>query len=317
MLRDGAEVLEPVKWVGQSHVDLPNYPCPEDAAPIRFRKDSIADNQPHSDLLVSPEHSMIIDGLCVPAKYLVNGATIVSEREHGPFTYHHLELEQHGILFAEGALAESYLDTGNRSWFDNGDGVTDLFPSFTVNGGATRWQTDACAPLARVPEDVAPIWQRLADRAIALGYRLPDPVLLRDADLRLLADGREIRAVSSKDSRALFIVPAGVASVQLVSRFCIPSDRMIAAVRDTRRLGVRVESIIVRTGEDETVIHASHPALSEGWHDLERDGNVMWRWTDGAAIIPWTVTSEPVILTIQCTPAEGYPAQAAQDRRAA
>ena len=34
-------------------------------------------------------------------------------------TYHHVELEQHAILLAEGAPAESYLDTGNRARFAN------------------------------------------------------------------------------------------------------------------------------------------------------------------------------------------------------
>ena len=67
---------------------------------------------------VSPEHCLIIDGLCVRAKLLVNGGSIVSERDRTHVTYYHVELERHGILLAENTPAESYLDTGNRSMFE-------------------------------------------------------------------------------------------------------------------------------------------------------------------------------------------------------
>jgi hypothetical protein len=34
-------------------------------------------------------------------------------------TYFHVELPRHDVVLAEGAAAESYLDTGNRSAFAN------------------------------------------------------------------------------------------------------------------------------------------------------------------------------------------------------
>src|ERR1700755_1002443 len=86
VLRDGVETPEAVKWVGYSYTDLARHAFPEQAAPIRIRR----------NLFLSPEHCLIIDGLCVPVKLLVNGGTIISERNHAPFTYYHVELEQHG-----------------------------------------------------------------------------------------------------------------------------------------------------------------------------------------------------------------------------
>jgi hypothetical protein len=57
---------------------------------------------------------------------LINGATIALAREER-VTYWHVEPESHDVLLAEGLLAESYLDRGNRRGFDNAaDGVVAL-----------------------------------------------------------------------------------------------------------------------------------------------------------------------------------------------
>lgn len=307
VLRGGREVPEPVVWVGHTHIDMARHAHAEKVAPIRVREGALAEHQPARDLMVSPEHCLIIEGLCVPAKLLVNGGSIVSERGHAPFTYYHLELERHGVLVAEGALVESYLDTGNRSFFDNAELPRQLHPVFSVNPSSERWLTDACAPLAQVPDQVEPIWHRLAQRSEAIGYPIPDVQTVNDAAVHVLADGRMIRPVSDDDARHVFMIPAGVTSVSLMSRFCIPSDKMIAAERDTRRVGVRVSWIAIRADGSETIIPADHPGLGEGWNDAERDGTIMWRWTDGAAVIPWQTLTTSGVLTVRCSPVDAYP----------
>jgi antigen 43 len=307
VLRDGHEAVEPVKWIGHTNVDLARHAYPEEAAPIRIRAGALAANEPARDLLVSPEHCMIIDGLCVPAKLLVNGGSISSERDHTPFTYYHLELERHGILVAEGAATESYLDTGNRSAFDNADGPRQLHPRFQVNADAAKWQTDACAPLARGAEQIDPIWSRLAERSEQIGYPIPTLRLTDEADIHLIANGRTLRPVAQNGSRYTFMVPASVSSLSLMSRFCIPADKLVAGQRDTRRLGVRVASITIRSGGAETVLAADHPDLQAGWHSAETDGADLWRWTDGAAAIPMRAGSEASVVTIDCTPVAEYP----------
>jgi len=307
VIRNGQECLEPVKWVGHSYVDLARHAHPEEAAPIRLRKNAIDDSQPVQDLVVSPEHCLVIDGLCVPAKLLVNGGSIVSERDHEPFTYYHLELEQHGILLAENTPTESYLDTGNRSSFDNSPQPRQLHPSFRVNAASTRWTTDACAPLAKVPQDVEPIWRRLAARSVEIGYPIPTVRMNDDAAIRLVADGQVIQPVSDRNSRYVFTIAANVRSVSLLSRFCIPSDKMIPGQRDTRRLGVRVNWIAIRSNDREVVLPADHPFMRDGWNGVERDGRTMWRWTDGAAILPWETITGSAVVTVYCSTAGQYP----------
>ena len=304
--RDGQDVLEPVIWVGKTKIDLSQHAHPELAAPIRVKAGALADNTPTRDLFVSPEHCLILNGCCVPAKLLVNGGSIAREYRTTPFEYYHIELAKHGILIAEGAEAESYLDTGNRAIFGSAEAPRMLHPTFEVNPTSERWTTDACAPLASV-EEVAPIWQMLADRSTSLGYEVLAPSTVEDSDLHILADGLRVDPISDRDSRYVFTIPADVKSVSLASRFCIPADKMVSSVRDTRRLGVSINWIAIRSGDAETILSADHPSLQDGWNDAERNGSSMWRWTDGAATIPWDNVTGPAVVTIRCTPIDQYP----------
>ena len=307
VVRDGELALEPVKWVGYTYIDLARSARREDAAPIRFRRNAVALDQPVRDLIVSPEHCFIIDGLCVPAKLLVNGGSVVRERDHEPFTYYHIELERHSILLSENTATESYLDTGNRSSFDNADEPRQLHPDFSGHFTSARWDSDACAPLAKLPEQIDPIWIRLAERSVAIGYPIPVVQTVEDADIHLVADGQAIRPTSDIDSRYVFMVPAGTKSVSLMSRVCVPADKMIAGQRDQRRLGVAVNWIALRAENAETIIPADHPGLSDGWNSMEQDSQSMWRWTDGAAKIPWENVVGASVVTVRCSPAQSYP----------
>jgi hypothetical protein len=150
-------------------------------------------------------------------------------------------------------------------------------------------------------------WATLAERSVAIGFVIPDVIMVQDADVRIVADGVIIAPTSSRDSRYVFMVPAGVTSVTLASRFCIPSDRMQAAQRDTRRLGVRVNWIAIRSDNAETILSADHPALQDGWNDVEIQDKSIWRWTDGAATIPWENVAGPAVLTVCCTHVDQYP----------
>jgi autotransporter passenger strand-loop-strand repeat protein len=307
VLRDGETVHEPVTWVGSSKINLDHHAHPELAAPVRVKAGALAENTPARDLLLSPEHCLVISGRCIPVKYLVNGGSIAREFPTEPFEYYHVELENHGILIAEGAAAESYLDTGNRASFDNADMPRLLHPTFEVNASSDRWTTDACAPLASVPDEVAPVWEALAERSAALGLEVLPPEMAEDPDLHILADGQRIQPISDRNSRFVFMVPAGTKSVTLGSRFCIPADKMIASLRDTRRLGVRVNWMAIRSETAETVLSADHPGLNDGWNEIEGQGKSIWRWTDGSATIPWENVAGASVLTVCCTTVDQYP----------
>ena len=154
----------PIRWIGRRVLDPLMIDRPRDAWPIRIRKGALTENVPHRDLLVSPDHCMLVQDVLVPAKLLVNGTTIVQEERREPFEYFHIELDCHDVLIAEGMLSESYLDLGNRHMF-LGSGVAQVLP-FRTSGDAGH-----CYP----PHYSGPIYDSvfrlLQKRAAALGYQ--------------------------------------------------------------------------------------------------------------------------------------------------
>lgn len=54
----------------------------------------------------------------VIASSLINGCSIYQDMECHSVEYYHLECKTHCVIFANGVLAETYLDTNNRYVFD-------------------------------------------------------------------------------------------------------------------------------------------------------------------------------------------------------
>ena len=124
-LRAGDPVLTadgrtlPVRWVGRTRVSRISAD-PIRLLPIRITAGALADNIPARDLLLSPGHAVLVDGVLIHAAALVNGTTIL--RDHAApvvFTYYHVELDTHALLLAEGAPAESFLDGAEDMAFTN------------------------------------------------------------------------------------------------------------------------------------------------------------------------------------------------------
>ena len=103
---DGERVARSVKWVGHRTLVLDHYRNAAELAPIRIRRGALGEGMPARDLLVSPSHCMYLDSKLIPAKLLVNGMTIVRDDWIKAPSYHHIQLEQHALLIAEGVEAE-------------------------------------------------------------------------------------------------------------------------------------------------------------------------------------------------------------------
>jgi hypothetical protein len=124
-LREGQRVVmasgetAPVVWLGHHVADCRTHPRAEEVWPIRIAAGAFGDKLPVRDLALSPDHAVLVDGVLVPARYLVNGSSITRQQVE-EVTYWHVELPEHGALLAEGLPCESYLDTGNRAAFEHG-----------------------------------------------------------------------------------------------------------------------------------------------------------------------------------------------------
>ncbi len=126
-LKIGDEVLSqegrsvPVKWIGRQTVHTRFGPA-ERLMPVRFAAGALGNGLPHSDLTVTADHGILVEGVICNAGALVNGSTItrVPLSEMGEtYTVYHVETEEHEIILANGAPAETFIDNVSRRAFDN------------------------------------------------------------------------------------------------------------------------------------------------------------------------------------------------------
>ena len=312
MTRNGPR---PVRWLGFRSIDLARHAAPELVTPIRFRKDSVAPGQPCRDLLLSPDHAIYLDGSLVLARMLVNGGSITRETGAREVVYYHVELDAHDILIANGLPAESYLDTDNRSMFENGGEIVRLHADFG-EGQAAR-EAGSCAPLLIAPADVEPHWRAAASRAAEIGCPLPDAATVTDApDLHILIGGQRIDPISAEGGRYRFELPDCKTPPRLVSRAARPSDEH-PWISDGRLLGVKVRRMTLRCGQKAQNVALDDQLLHAGWWAAEVDDGAPSRWTDGDAALPFLGEG---VLELELAGTMRYPATAGlplQDKWAA
>lgn len=112
---DGRAV--PVKWIGRQTIE--KRLAGQRAQLVRIAAGALGN---HSDLHVTADHGMVLDGYVVNASALVNGHSI----DWVPIgdtpavqTVYHLETEAHNVILANGAQAETFVDAATRENFDN------------------------------------------------------------------------------------------------------------------------------------------------------------------------------------------------------
>ncbi len=164
LTHDGRSV--PVDWLGIQTISL-RFADKMRVLPIRIRAGALRENVPARDLLVSPDHALLVEGALIQAGALVNGTSIVRETNvPATFTYYHVEVEDHSLILAENAPAETFVDNVDRLNFDNWAEHEALYP----NG---KQVNELPYPRAKSHRQV-PVRTRvmLADRAQAIGAEM-------------------------------------------------------------------------------------------------------------------------------------------------
>jgi autotransporter passenger strand-loop-strand repeat protein len=283
-----------VVWLGYRRVDCRHQPKPGDVWPVRVAAGAFGEGLPAHDLWLSPDHAVYVDGVLIPIRHLVNGATITQDAVD-EVMYWHVELPVHDVIFADGLPAESYLDTGNRGAFANGDGPVMLNPDFARH----VWATEACAKLVLDGPKLAAVRRRLRERAEALGFATSD-----DPELKLRIGEAQMPPRLIAGGMYRFAVPRGSKELCFVSRSGIPAEINDVA-RDHRRLGVMVERIVLRRPGWRQEIALDSTAFGDGFYPVEHDDQGVarrddqevartWRWTDGSArlVLPANVARD-------------------------
>ena len=156
---DGRSV--PVRWIGRQTVS--SLFIGELQRPIRIKAGALGENIPCRDLVVSPDHALLINDVLAQAGALVNGTSI--QREKNPpaiFIYYHVELDDHSLIFADGTPAETFIENADRANFDNWAEYVALYP----NGkSGVEMSYPRAKAFRQVPRFIR---QRLAERDAAL-----------------------------------------------------------------------------------------------------------------------------------------------------
>ena len=262
--------LKKVRWIGLRHIDCLRHAKPRDVWPVRVLAGAFGGGLPKRELWLSPDHAVFVGGVLIPVRYLINGRTIVQKRV-AEVTYYHVELATHDVILAEGLPCESYLDTGNRSDFENGNTTIELHPTFArgvwaVLPAVPSW----CWKASGLSRRSAGCW----GHAAALGHAITNEPALTFRDRRRSPvlpadiDGRAPGAFAFRRPRA--------ACAQ--SATWVPAHTR-ADESDTRTLGVAIGNLRF----DGAAIPLDDARLSSGWHAAEPE----WAWTDGDAGWRW------------------------------
>lgn len=136
------ERLAPIVWLGRRHVDCARHPHPEKVWPVVVEAHAFGRGLPRRDLWLSPDHAVYVNECLVPVHRLING-TSIRQVPVPEVIYFHVQLPWHDVVRSEGLPTESFLDTGDRSNFENGGGPIRLHPDFN----ARMWESEGCARL--------------------------------------------------------------------------------------------------------------------------------------------------------------------------
>ena len=125
-LRIGDEVQtlvgrKTIKWIGYNKFTKEEGRAWQDSVlPIRLTRFAIDDHTPYRDLYLSPLHCIFFNEVLIPVMYLINEATIAqgTPSDISAIEYYHIELDTHEVIYAEGALVETF-DGSNRDNFSN------------------------------------------------------------------------------------------------------------------------------------------------------------------------------------------------------
>ena len=137
--------LRPIQWIGRYPVRRsdPSKPWVKDVLPVQIARSALAPDVPHADLYVTEGHCLLVDGVLVPVKMLINGTTITryEAREYDELEYYHIKLESHDIVYAEGAPAETL-------FYVNESAVN--FADYLRRYGTPTTEEARCAPLIHI-----------------------------------------------------------------------------------------------------------------------------------------------------------------------
>jgi hypothetical protein len=141
--------LQPLRCVGRKTLSLAQLVVAPALRPVRFAAGSLGPSRPSRDMLVSPQHRMLVEGpraemlfgepeVLVAAQHLCGRPGVDQPVVEG-VTYIHLMFDRHEILCSDGVWSESFQPAARMvKAMDRAraDEVLALFPDLAESGEA-------------------------------------------------------------------------------------------------------------------------------------------------------------------------------------
>ncbi|KIN63649.1 Hint 2 domain containing protein [Sulfitobacter noctilucicola] len=110
---------QPVRWIGSRRMTGARLFAMPKLRPVRISSGMFSNGIPDEDLIVSPEHRILVKGavaqelfntpeVLVAAKDLINGDTVTVDLKMREVTYVHLLFDRHQVMWANGVETESF-----------------------------------------------------------------------------------------------------------------------------------------------------------------------------------------------------------------
>ncbi|WP_322892492.1 MULTISPECIES: Hint domain-containing protein [unclassified Yoonia] len=146
--------LQIITWAGQKTMTMQDLPLTSDMRPVRIRKGALGQNCPERDMVVSPNHRMLIAAdhlrdsfaeteMLLAAKHMTYMPGV--DPLHVPdVTYIHFMCAQHEIVFSDGTWTETFqpnddslhgIDAAKRTE------LLTLFPELACSTGRKAYRT--------------------------------------------------------------------------------------------------------------------------------------------------------------------------------
>lgn len=132
---------QPIRWIGNQHISKAALAQAHNVAPIRIPAGALGQNLPKVDLVVSPQHRILVKSkiaarmfdaheILVPAIKLIGVNGIYQDIEADGISYYHMLFDRHEIVWSNGAATES-LFTGPQALKAVGrDGYAEILTLF-------------------------------------------------------------------------------------------------------------------------------------------------------------------------------------------
>lgn len=145
--------IQEIRWSGAKHLDWAVLCANPHLKPVLIRKGSLGHGLPERDMLVSPNHRMLVANdrtalyfeeheVLVAAKHLV-GARGVQSVDAAGVTYLHMMFDRHEVLLADGAWTESF-QPGDYTLKGMGNAqrqeIFEIFPELRTVEGLADYQ---------------------------------------------------------------------------------------------------------------------------------------------------------------------------------